>query len=118
MSIAEIARIEPSFAFQAMRTGLTALFTRNGHRELVQQTETKNTELKTTAVTNRELDGEVAFSGSVGYAMDGLVDTMIARYERSDQDFLISVVSNRSLMDRIRHREPVPQVVATIPQSS
>ncbi len=117
-SIAEIVQVEPAFAFQAMRTGLTALFTRSGHRELVQQTETTDAELKTTAVINRELDGEAAFSGSVGHAMDGVVDTLIARYESSDQDFVISVLGNRSLMDRIRRREPVPQVVATIPQSS
>lgn len=114
--IAEIAQVDPVFAFQAMRTGLTALFTRRGHRELIQQTEMADAELKTTAVTNRELDGEAAFTGSVGHAMDGLVDTLIARYESSEQDFVIKVVGNRSLMDRIRHREPVPQVVATIPQ--
>ena len=103
-----------------MRTGLTALFTRQGHRELIQQTAPEagsDAEPKTTAVTNRELDGETSFSGSVGHAMDGLVNTLVARYESSDEDFVISVIGNRSLMDRIRHREPVPQVVATIPQN-
>lgn len=115
--IEEIAQVEPSFAFQAMRTGLTALFTRRGHRQLVQQTETQEGTLETTAVTERELDGEAAFKGSVAHAMDGLVDTLITRYESSEVDFVISVVRNPSLIDRLRNREPSTQVVAVIPRS-
>jgi len=104
-----------------MRTGLTAVFTRQGHRELIQQTVPQvdpDAEPNTIAVTNRELDGETAFKGSVESTMNGLVDMLIAKYEASDKDFVISVVRNGSLMDRIRHRKPVPQVVAVIPQSS
>ena len=116
-NIGEIAQVEPSFAFQAMRTGLTALFTRNGHRQLVQQTESQEGALKTTAVTERDLDGEAAFTGSVAHAMDGLVDNLVDRYKSSDADFVISVVRYPGLIGRLRNREPVTEVVAVIPHS-
>lgn len=116
--IGEIAQIEPAFAFQAMRTGLTALFTRRGHRQLVQQTETQEGALKTTGVVERELDGETTFTGSMAHAMDGIVDTLITRYENSEADFVISVVRNPSLLGRLRNKEAVTEVVAVIPHAT
>lgn len=116
--IEEIATVEPAFAFQAMRTGLTALFTRQGHRQLIRQTETQEGTLKTTGVIEREMDGEVAFTGSVAHAVDGVVDILISRYERSEADFVISVVRNPGLIGRLRKQEPVTEVVAVIPHSA
>ena len=117
-SIGEIVQIEPSFAFQAMRTGLTVLFTRKEHHQLVQQTETQEGALKTTGVTEREMDGEAAFTGSVAHAMDGVVDTLIAKYEDSEEDFVISMVRNPGLIGRLRKQEPVTEVIAIIPHGT
>ena len=115
--IEEIAQVEPSFAFQAIRTGLTALFTRRGYRQLVQQTDTQEGTPETTAVTERKLDGETAFTGSVAHAMDGLVDALVIRYESSEADFVISLVRNPSLIGRLRNQEPATEVVAVIPHT-
>ncbi len=116
-SISEIAQTEPAFAFQAMRTGLTALFTRQGHRQLVQKTETTEGTLKTTAVVEREMDGEAAFTGSVSHAMDGVVDLLITRYESSEADFIISMVRSPGLIGRLRKQGPVTEVFAVIPHN-
>ena len=116
--IGEIAQIEPSFAFQAMRTGLTALYTRRGARKLIQQTETQDGTRITTGVVEREMDGEAAFVGTVARAMDGIVDTLIIGYESSEADFVISVLRNPGLIGRLRKQEPVTEVVAVIPRSA
>lgn len=115
--IGEIAQIEPAFAFQALRTGLTSLFTRKGQRGLMQQTETASQEVITKGVIDRDLDGEDAFVGATATAMDTLVDKLISRYEGSEVDFAISVVRNRSLIERLRGRDPVTEVVAVIPRN-
>ena len=117
-SIEEIAQVEPSFAFQAMRTGLAALFTRRGHRELVQQTETQEGKLETIATTERELDGETAFTGSVSHAMDEVVDRMVTVHESSEEDFVIRVVHSPGLIGRLRKKEPTEEVVAVIPRTT
>lgn len=114
--IAEIAQAEPAFAFQAMRTGLKALFARKGHRQLVEQTEAKDGTRATTAVTDRSLDGETAFTGSLANAMDDVVDRMVVAYEGSGEDFPISVVRDPGLIGRLLSQQPTEEVVAVIPQ--
>lgn len=115
--IGETAQVDPAFAFQAMRIGLTALYTRRRHRQLVQQIQpsTVGVEPITTSVTDRRQDGETAFSGSVAHAMDGLVNTLETNYKNSEADFVISIVRNPGLIDRLRNRGPQTEVVAIIP---
>lgn len=115
--IGEIAQVEPSFAFQAMRTGLTAILTRRGQRELVHQIHTQEGLLKTTAVIERKLDGESAYIGSVAHAMDEIVDKLVIKHEYSEADFVISVVRKPGLIGRLRNREPIIEAVAVIPSS-
>ncbi len=115
MDIEEIAAVEPSFAFDALRTGLTALFTRRGHRELVQTTGTKDEKLVVTAVTEREMDGEAAFVGSVAHATNGMVDALVGRYERNEADFAIAVTSHRGFIGRLLKLEPTTEIAAIIP---
>ena len=114
--IAEIAQAEPAFAFQAMRVGLKALFSRRGHGQLVEQSEDKEGSRETVAVTDRSLDGETAFAGTLTRAMDDIVDRMVTVYEESDADFPISVVHKPGLIGRLLNQQPTEEVVAVIPQ--
>jgi hypothetical protein len=117
MSIGEIAETqEPMFAFLAIHTGLTALFSREKYNKLVQKIETPDG-TQTTAVTGRNMDGETAFTGSVEHAMYGVMDGVLAKYESSEADFVISVVRTPGLLRKLRGQRSTIEVVAVIPHN-
>src|SRR4051812_49110229 len=91
--IGAIIQIEPLFAFQAIRTGLTALFKREGFGQLVQTVETPE-ETPTTRITERSMGGDTAFDETVGHVVDAVVDRLVAIYESSEDDFEIRVIRN------------------------
>jgi hypothetical protein len=110
--ISAIIQIEPLFAFQAIRTGLTALFTREGFGQLVQTVETPE-ESTTTGMTERSVDGETAFNETAERVVDVVVDRLVAIYKSSEDDFEIRVIRNPDAIGQ----EPVTEVVAVIPHT-
>lgn len=111
-NFAEIADIDPSFAFEAFATGFTA-YTTGNFQTLVNKKEAHETGTTISA----EDDGKPAFDGAMENGVRGMVGSMAERYKEDKNRRVIAVTKKLSLLDKVMKRPPSIETVAVLTES-